>query len=94
MATLVIQPDVVEMLSLMSTRSNTEFRIAELVVPRNLMLAELDLWKKTSCTVLGIKNLHNNYDINPPVNYQVSAGESLIVMGSDEQIGRALALIA
>lgn len=94
MATLVIQPDVVEMLSLMSTRSNTEFRIAELVVPRNILLAELDLWKNTNCTVLGIKNLQNSYDINPPVNYQVSAGESLIVMGSDEQIGRASALIA
>ena len=94
MATLVIQPDVVEMLSLMSTRSSTDFRIAELVVKRNVLLADLDLWKQTNCTVLGVKNRQNNYDINPPANYQVSTGESLIVMGSDLQIERASALMS
>jgi voltage-gated potassium channel len=93
MATLVMQPDVVELLSIMGTRSNEHFRIAELVSATNVLLGDLDLWGKTNCTILGIKNYQKNYDINPPVNYQISAGESLIVMGSDEQISKAKMLV-
>jgi voltage-gated potassium channel len=93
MATLVLQPDVVELLSIMGTKSNADFRIAELVTHQSILLGELDLWSKTNCTILGIKNLTNNYDINPAANYQMQAGESLIVMGSDEQIEKAKKLI-
>jgi voltage-gated potassium channel len=93
MATLVMQPDVVELLSIMGTKSNTDFRIAELVVQQTILLGELNLWANTNCTILGIKNLNNNYDINPGVNYQMQASESLIVMGSDEQISKAKALV-
>ena len=94
MATLVMQPDVVELLSIMGTRSNEHFRIAELIAKNNFLLGELDLWSKTNCTILGIKNSAKQYDINPPVNYQVNAGESLIVMGSDEQIMKAKEMIS
>lgn len=93
MATLVLQPDVVEMLTIMSTRSNSEFRIAELITNRNILLSELDLWNKTNCTILGIKNAEKDYDINPSANYQMNTGESLIVMGSDEQIAKAILLL-
>jgi voltage-gated potassium channel len=93
MATLVMQPDVVELLSIMGTMSNEQFRIAELVAATSVLLGDLDLWGKTNCTILGIKNHHKHYDINPPVNYQISAGESLIVMGSDEQISKAKMLV-
>jgi voltage-gated potassium channel len=93
MATLVLQPDVVELLTIMSTRSNSEFRIAELKTNKNILLSDLDLWNKTNCTILGIKNAEKSYDINPPANYQMNAGESLIVMGSDEQISQASLLL-
>ena len=89
MATLVLQPDVVELLTIMSTRSNSEFRIAELITNKNILLSDLDLWNNTNCTILGIKNAEKNYDINPPANYHINAGESLIVMGSDDQIAKA-----
>jgi voltage-gated potassium channel len=93
MATLVLQPDVVELLSLMSTRSNSDFRIAEIKTGQQCILGDLDLWNKTNCTILGIKNKENNYDLNPPANYSLSVGESLIVMGSDEQISLATSLV-
>jgi voltage-gated potassium channel len=93
MATLVIQPDVVELLSIMGTKSNEHFRIAELVATKNILLGDLDLWNNTNCTILGIKNASNDYDINPPVNYMVNEGESLIVMGSDEELKKAATLI-
>lgn len=89
MATLVMLPDVVEMLSIMSTQSNKSFRVAEILANKNTSLGDLDLWKKTNCTILGIKNPDNHYTINPDSAYQINAGERLIVMGSDEQIEKA-----
>jgi voltage-gated potassium channel len=89
MATLVMLPDVVELLSIMSTKNNTEFRVEEIKASNDLLLSELDLWKQTGCTILGIKNEANNYTLNPPGNYHLNAGERIIVMGSEEQIALA-----
>ncbi|MBL7702352.1 MAG: NAD-binding protein [Ferruginibacter sp.] len=93
MATLVMLPDVVEMLSIMGTQNNPHFRVAEIHCNKNISLGELDLWSKTNCTLLGIKNPDNHYTINPDAAYQLNAGERLIVMGSDEQIENAKKLL-
>jgi voltage-gated potassium channel len=93
MATLVMLPDVVEMLSIMSTQSNEKFRVAEVQANKNISLGELDLWNKTNCTILGIKNPGNHYTINPDASYHINPGERLIVMGSDAQIENAKKLI-
>lgn len=93
MATLVILPDVVEMLSIMSTQNTDQFRVAEIQSNKNITLGELDMWSKTNCTILGIKNPDNHYTINPPASYLINPGERLIVMGSDEQIEKAKKLL-
>lgn len=93
MATLVMLPDVVELLSLMSTKNSDAFKVAELQAQKSISLSELDLWKKTNCTILGIKNQGNNYTVNPPSSYHINPGERLIVMGSEEQISEAKKLI-
>jgi voltage-gated potassium channel len=93
MATLVMLPDVVEMLSIMSTQSNDAFRVAEVQANKNISLGELDLWNKTSCTILGIKTAGNHYTVNPDARYQINPGDRLIVMGSDIQIGNAKKLV-
>ncbi|MFZ4771106.1 MAG: potassium channel family protein [Ferruginibacter sp.] len=93
MATLVLLPDVVEMLSLMTVRNNAAFRVAEIKANKSISLNELDLWKKTNCTLLGIKSADNNYTINPLSTYQINPGERLIVMGSDKQINDAIKLV-
>lgn len=93
MATLVMLPDVMEMLSLMTVRNNVDFRVAEVTATKSNSLYDLDLWKKTNCTILGIKDEGNEYNINPPSSYKVSAGQRLIVMGSDEQINEAKKII-
>ena len=93
MATLVMLPDVVELLSIMGTKSNNQFRVAELRSTINSSLADLDLWKKTGCTILGIKGDDKKYTINPPATYSIHAGERLIVMGSDEQIIAAKSVV-
>ncbi len=93
MATLVLLPDVVEMLSIMGTQNNDQFRVAVIQGNKNITLGELDMWSKTNCTILGIKNQGNNYTINPGASYQINPGECLIVMGSDEQIDKAKKLL-
>lgn len=93
MATLVMLPDVVEMLSIMSTQNTDQFRVAEIQSNKTITLGELDMWSKTNCTILGIKNPNNHYTINPDASYQINSGERLIVMGSDEQIEKAKKLL-
>lgn len=93
MATLVMLPDVAEMLSILGTKNNTEFRVAELKAQKSISLIELDLWRKTNCTILGIKEDVNKYILNPPSNYTLREGEGLIVMGSDAQIAAAKKIV-
>lgn len=93
MATLVLQPDVTEILSIMGTTSNPNFRIVELQAHTSILLSELDLWRKTSCTIIGVKNVQNHYQINPTPNYQLKEGERIIIMGSEEEIDKARELM-
>ncbi len=94
MATLVLQPDVTEILSIMSTTSNPSFRIVELAVSKPMLLSELDLWKKTHCTVIGLKNTGSHYRINPSPDHSIAIGDSIIIMGSEAQIKQARALVS
>jgi len=93
MATLVLQPDVTEILSIMGTTSNPSFRIVEIPVRKNVLLGELDLWKQTHCTVIGLKDNHNRYKINPAPDYLLHEGCSLVLMGSEDQIAKARELV-
>jgi len=93
MATLVMLPDVVEMLSIMSTKSNESFRVAEISASKNISLGALDMWSKTNCTILGVKTEGNHYTVNPDAAYQIKPGDRLIVMGSDEQIENTKKLV-
>jgi voltage-gated potassium channel len=92
MATMVMIPDVVELLSLMSTRNTTEFKVEEIVANHSISLGELDIWRKCGCTLLGIKN-KNNYTLNPSPDYFINEGERLIIMGSEYQIRKAKELV-
>lgn len=88
MATLVMIPDVVEFISLLTMRNNEAFKVEELVVEKSHMIGDLDLWKNTGCTVLGVK-IGQDYLINPPPDYYINPGERVIVMGSELQIDMA-----
>ena len=77
MATLVMIPDVLEFIELLTTRSNAEFKVAELLVQKSAKLGDLDLWSKTGCTILGVKN-KGEYRLNPSAEYFVSPEERLI----------------
>jgi voltage-gated potassium channel len=94
MASLVLIPDVQEFLSLLSTQHNDKFQISEILVQAAVNLGELNLWQQTGCTVLGVKQTDNKYRRNPQPDYILLEGERLIVMGSKEQMAKAMELIA
>ncbi len=94
MATLILSPHALKLLSIINTKHNKLFRIAEIPSNKNILLRELDLWNKTNCTILGIKNSQNHYILNPIPTHKLLKNEQLIVMGSEVQIEEAKRLLA
>jgi voltage-gated potassium channel len=92
MATMVMNPDAMDLLSLISVRNNDSFRLQELAVSRQNSLGEANIWKNTGCTVLGIKK-QKEYFLNPSAEQVIEKGDRLIVMGSDHQIEKVKNLI-
>jgi voltage-gated potassium channel len=88
MATLVISPDVEEFVDLMATQNSVQFSIAEIESSKTISLEELNCWKNTGATLLGIKALPSEYSLNPLANTIVKPGNRLIVMGSQEQLSK------
>jgi voltage-gated potassium channel len=90
MATLVMIPDVVELMSLLSATSNDQFKIVELEATQTgTTLRQLNLWQQTGCTVLSVKDRQNHYLLNPGPEQPVTRGDRLIIMGSAAQIEAA-----
>lgn len=85
MATLVLNPDVQEMIALMASKNNKQFQLVEMVATRNTSLSDLNLWARTGCTLLAVKNA-NEYILNPGPSFVIHGGERLILMGSEEQL--------
>jgi voltage-gated potassium channel len=86
MATLVLSPDIKELLDIMSIQNNEEFSIKEYIVTRELNLAELNIRRKTGSTILAIKNKKQDYVLNPILDSPVFAGEKIIAMGNKKQL--------
>jgi voltage-gated potassium channel len=93
MAALVLSPDVKELIDLMSTQNSESFDIAEIESRKTITLEELDCWRKTGATILGVKTRVSEYILNPPAKTVLETGNRLIVMGSKEQLKNIGALI-
>jgi voltage-gated potassium channel len=93
MATLVLSPDVNEFVDLMATQNNEHFSIEEIESGKTISLEELDCWKKTGATILGLKTSEGEYSLNPTPKVVVRPGNRLIVMGSKEQLLKVVDLL-
>jgi len=92
MASLVVSPDLIEFIDLLSLNGDCDTNLEEILVndlPKefiNKTLRDLDLRKKTGCSVIGMKNTSNEYLVNPEANMQLLPDSKLIVLGRMEQI--------
>ena len=92
MASLVVSPDIIEFVDKLSLNGDCVTNLEEIIVnelPKEFIhktLRDLDLRKKTGCSVIGVKTNDNKYIINPESNIQLIPNSKLIVLGSVEQI--------
>ena len=92
MASLVVIPDLVEFIDNLGIVGEQNINIEEVKVEQLYNTAtvktirELDLRKKTGCTVIGFKGINGEYIVNPEADTKLVAGSKIVVLGRPEQI--------
>lgn len=92
MASLVITPDIIEFIDRLSIEGESSSNIEELVIEdlpeeyTNKSILDLDLRKRTGCTVIGFKTPDKEYIINPDASTILVPKSKLIVIGRPEEI--------
>lgn len=92
MASLVVIPDLVEFIDNLGIVGERNINIEEIKVEQlyntNVVktIRELDLRKKTGCTVIGFKDDKGDYIVNPEADTKLVSGSKIIVLGRPEQI--------
>ncbi|WP_298519283.1 TrkA family potassium uptake protein [uncultured Kordia sp.] len=92
MASLVVVPDLVEFIDNLSISGKNTTNVEEIRTEditnfeKEITLKELDLRKKTGCTVIGYKTPDGEYIINPGAELKLLKESKIIVLGRPEQI--------
>ena len=100
LASLATQPVVVDFLDIVTRgEKGIEFRLEEFGVPKgspfaNHAIGELNIGEKTGATVLAIRTPEGTFDTTPSAQDTVHSGDTLIVLGTREQVTRLETLMA
>ncbi|MDG5489923.1 TrkA family potassium uptake protein [Psychroserpens sp. SPM9] len=92
MASLVVVPDLIEFIDNLSIVGETNINIEEIAVEKLYnssdvkTIRDLDLRKKTGCTVIGFKDGNGEYIVNPEADLKLVPSSKIIVLGRPEQI--------
>lgn len=92
MASLVVVPDLMEFIDNLSIVGKYNINIEEIAVeklydPSDVKtIKELDLRRKTGCTVIGFKDGQGEYILNPESEVKLVPNSKIIVLGRPEQI--------
>lgn len=93
MASLVVVPDLVEFVDNLSIVGKSNINIEEIAVEKLYdpsseikTITDLDLRRKTGCTVIGFKDGHGEYIVNPESEVRLVPNSKIIVLGRPEQI--------
>jgi len=92
MASLLVTPDIIEFVDKLAIDTENATHLEEIFVedlPDEFLLKsirDLDLRRKTGCTVIGFKTPENEYVINPEPDTTLISNSKLIVLGNSEQI--------
>ena len=92
MASLVVTPDLVEFVERLTILEEGSTNLEEIPVngldPEflNKTIRDLDLRRRTGCSVIGFKTSANEYIVNPESETILTMGSNLIVLGRPSQI--------
>ncbi len=94
MASLVVVPGLMEFIDNLSIVGKSNINIEEVAVEKLYnsntktvrTIKDLDLRKKTGCTVIGYKDEKGEYLVNPEAELELASNSKIIVLGRPEQI--------
>ncbi|WP_139956227.1 potassium channel family protein [Flavicella sediminum] len=92
MASLVVTPDLIEFVKRISFEGESSANLEEIAVkdlPKEYLMKsirDLDLRRKTGCSVIGFITAEDDYIINPSSDLVLELNSNLIVLGRPEQI--------
>jgi len=92
MASLVVVPDLIEFVDNLSIIGKSNINIEEIAVEKLYdtsdvkTITDLDLRRKTGCTVIGFKDGQGEYIVNPESEVKLVPNSKVIVLGRPEQI--------
>jgi voltage-gated potassium channel len=99
LASLATQPVVVDFLDIVTRgEEGIEFRLEEFSVPEDSFIAdrtigELRIGERTGAMILATRYREGGFDTTPSASDRISGGDTLIVLGTREQIARLERLI-
>lgn len=94
MASLMIKPNIISFLDVVTRVGDIELDLEEVIVKKGSYLEDKNLLEaqipnKTGLIVLAIKKIEDgNFLFNPPVSYTFKIGDVLIVLGKEEQVDK------
>jgi voltage-gated potassium channel len=92
MASLVVVPGLMEFIDNLSIVGKSNINIEEVGVEKLYntksvkTIKDLDLRRKTGCTVIGYKDENGEYIVNPEAELELAPNSKIIVLGRPEQI--------
>ena len=92
MASLVVTPDLVEFVEKLTITEECSTNLEEIAIndlPSEFLdktILDLDVRRKSGCTVIGFKTPKNEYIINPEATTKLEPNSNLIVLGRPNQI--------
>jgi len=92
MASLVVTPDLVEFVEKLTITEECSTNLEEIAIndlPSEFLdktILDLDVRRKSGCTVIGFKTSKNEYIINPEATTKLEPNSNLIVLGRPNQI--------
>ncbi|WP_089895054.1 potassium channel family protein [Kriegella aquimaris] len=92
MASLVVMPNLITFINKLSTEGQHTTNLEEVAIEdfllnsENNSLRDLDLRRKTGCTIIGYIAPNGEYIINPEADLQLQPKSKVIVLGRPEQI--------
>ncbi|MES1223437.1 MAG: potassium channel protein [Bacteroidota bacterium] len=94
MASLVMQPDVMEFVDFITGQGGDNIKLEEITFEhlppefKNKTIRELEIRNKSGANIIGFKTASSEYIVNPSPDTKMIADAKLFVLGTSEQINR------
>lgn len=92
MAQLITKPEVIEFLNLLTGVSSEHLKLEDFSYSelkdefKDKTIMDLDIRRRTGATVIGFKSKRQGFTITPPGDLKISEGDTMIIIGTAQNI--------